>query len=120
MAPADLRDLRLAIDISGRELAEIKAAAAAAALPVRAWARDRLLSRTAPAAAHPADLREIWRESSTLQSNFNQLVQRLNELHAAGELHAHNSTATLLEMHRHMPSMYKFIKAFRVDLLRRK
>lgn len=115
---AERRTVHLGVALTPAEAEAVADAAAAAGLPPATWLRMSALRQRTPS-AHRADLREIWRQSSTLQSNFNQLTERLNELHAAGELRSHNSATTLLEMHGYMPKMYRLIKEFRVDLLRR-
>ena len=119
--PADQRrDVRIDIDLSASELAQITAAASAASLPVRSWIRARALRDRAPAQSHSADLRTMWRESATLQSNYNQLVARLNELHAAGELTTSAAAQTLAELRRIAPQMYALVKALRLDLARQR
>jgi len=116
LPPGERRDTRLEIDLNASERVLIAAAATAAALPIRAWARARLLKDRPPSAMHRADVVEIWRASSTLQSNFNQLVSRLNELHSSGELQAHTAAPTLLELRRIAPAMYRLVKSMRHEL----
>jgi len=112
--------VRVGVNLTPLEAAQVEAAAAAASLPLAAWARARLLRDRAPALAHRSEIVDLWRESATLQANFNQLVARLNEMHLAGELHAHNAAPTLVELRQIAPQMYKLVKAMRLELAKQK
>jgi len=118
LAAAARCTVRVALNLTPAEAAQVSAAAAAASLPLAAWARVRLLRDRSPARSQHAELVEIWRDSSTIQSNFNQLVSRLNELHSAGELHVHTAAPTLVELRQIAPRMYRLVKALRLELTR--
>jgi len=110
------RDLRFTLDLAHDELATIKSTAAAAAMPARAWARARLLTRTMPALQNPTQLYKVWRASSPLHNHFNALIERLNELHAGGQLCANSAASTLVEIHRYMPEVYKLLKRLQTEI----
>lgn len=112
------RRVQVNVVFTAQEAAAITAAAAATGLPLAAWVRARALRDRAPALSHSADLRTMWRESAALQSNFSQLVARLNELHSAGELTTSAAAQNLAELRHIAPQMYALVKALRLDLAR--
>ena len=84
-------------------------------MPLRRWARRTLLGvKIVP--AHPAELRAIWSQSSTLQSNLNQAAARLDELRLAGELTQENASATLVELQQLYPELYALVRTMRLEL----
>ena len=110
-----LRCERLNIDLNAAEVAQLKQRAAAAALPLRRWARRTLLGTPTPA-AQPAELREIWSRSSSLQSNTNQLCERLNQLHLNGDLNRDSADQTLRELALLAPDLHQLVRQMRVEL----
>ena len=110
-----LRCERLNIDLNAAEVAQLKQHAAAAALPLRRWARRTLLGTPTPA-AQPAELREIWSRSSTLQSNTNQLCERLNQLHLNGDLNRDSADQTLRELAILAPDLHQLVRQMRIEL----
>ncbi|MEO8807074.1 MAG: hypothetical protein ABI433_13425 [Burkholderiaceae bacterium] len=110
-----LRVKRLDIDLNDSELAHCQRQADAAGVPVRRWAR-RVLLGVKVAAAQPAELRAIWSETSTLQSNLNQVAARLDELRLAGELTQERASSTLVELLRLYPALYQLVRSMRLEL----
>lgn len=110
-----LRTRRLDIDVSAAEFERCQQIAAAAALPLRRWARQVLLG-VPVSAVRPAELRELWAASSTLQSNFNQLCARLNELHQAGDLRLDSAETTLRNLAALAPELHRLVCLMRVEL----
>lgn len=111
-----LRLQRLNVQLNNDELQVCQRAANAAALPLARWARRTLLSTPTPA-AQPQELRSIWSESSTLQSNTNQLVERLNQLHQAGDLTLGSASQTLQELVAIAPDLHNLVRQMRVQLV---
>lgn len=110
-----LRSIRLDLDLNPAELTELKKSAKAASLPLRRWARRVLLGRKI-SAAQPLELRRLWTESSTLQSNFNQLVSRLDELRVAGALNASTVGEHLAALLIVVPDLHHLVRLMRVEL----
>lgn len=110
-----LRTRRLDLDLNEAELAQCQASADAAAMPLRRWARCTLLGLPITV-ARSDELRRLWSESSTLQSNFNQAAQRLNELHIAGELSIATGDQALQALAKIVPGLYALVRALRVEL----
>lgn len=111
-----LRVQRLNVQFNSDELQVCHRAAQAAALPLGRWARRALLGTPTPA-AQPTELRALWSSSSTLQSNTNQLVERLNQLHLSGDLSRDSADQTLRELAVLAPRLYSLVKQMRVELL---
>lgn len=103
------------IDLNLAELDECQQRAAAASLPLRRWARRTLLGTPTPA-AQPAELRDLWSRSSTLQSNTNQLVERLNQLHLSADLNLGSAAPTLLELAELAPRLHTIVCLMRIEL----
>ena len=103
------------IDLNLAELDECQQRAAAASLPLRRWARRTLLGTPTPA-AQPAELRDLWSRSSTLQSNTNQLVERLNQLHLSADLNLGSAEPTLLELAELAPRLHTIVCLMRIEL----
>ncbi|MES2992643.1 MAG: hypothetical protein V4844_14570 [Pseudomonadota bacterium] len=110
-----LRTLRLNVDLNQAELSQCQQRADTAALPLRRWAR-RVLIGTPIAATRPAELRALWTESSTLQANFNQLVERLNFLHQAGELDLTGCERAFRDLAHLVPELHQLVCSMRVEL----
>lgn len=110
-----LRLVRLNVQLNADELLQCQKAAASAALPLGRWARRRLLGTPTPA-AQPAELRDLWSRSSTLQSNTNQLVERLNQLHLAADLNLGLAGPTLLELAELAPRLHVIVCLMRIEL----
>ena len=110
-----MADERVVLDLNAAEVAQLKQRAAAAALPLRRWARRTLLGTPTPA-AQPAELREIWSRSSSLQSNTNQLCERLNQLHLNGDLNRDSADQTLRELALLAPDLHQLVRQMRVEL----
>ena len=106
---------RLDIDLNAAELEHCKQQANVAAMPLRRWAR-RALTGIVVTAARPLDLRRLWSESSTLQSDFNQLTDRLNQLHASGELTLENAGPALVELVPLVSEIHQLVRRMRVEL----
>lgn len=111
-----LRLTRVNVQLNSNELAQCQRAAQAAALPLGPWARRTLLGAPCPA-AQPAELRALWSSSSTLQSNTNQLVERLNQLHLAGDLNRDSADQTLHDLALIAPQLHQLVCQMRVELL---
>ena len=110
-----LRSLRLNLDLNAAERAQINASAAAAAMPLRRWARRTLLGATITPALS-SELRQIWSSSSTLQSNFNQLCSNLNQMDQTGELSLATCEPALLELARLAPGLHQLVRSMRLEL----
>lgn len=102
--------------MNAAELEHCKQQAAAASMPLRQWARH-VLTGAHVAAATPSELRALWSQSSTLQSNTNQLVERLNQLHRSGELRLTEADSTLRELANLAPRLYELVCVMRVELV---
>lgn len=112
-----LRSRRLDVDVSAAELAVIEDRARLAAMPLRRWARTTLLDGAAPTVAVPMELRQLWSDSSPLQSNANQLVERLNELRRAGQLDWATAAPSLRGLAEIAPRLYALVCRLRLELL---
>ena len=112
---SQLRSFRVDVDLSAAELAQCQMAAGVAELPLRRWARRVLLGHRV-SAAQPAELRRMWTASSTLQSNFNQLVARLAELRAADELNAATASDHLVALLAVVPDLHSLVRDMRLQL----
>ncbi len=110
-----LRLNRVNVQLNLNELAQCQRAAEAAAMPLGTWARRTLLGTPTPA-AQPAELRALWSSSSTLQSNTNQLVEKLNLLHLQNELNLGSAGPTLLELAELAPRLHTIVCLMRIEL----
>jgi hypothetical protein len=82
----DRRSHRLDVCLTARELEHVMLAARAAGLPLRAYARLRLIRDRAPPNAQPMVFRQMWSEGAVVQRELDELCRQLAQLSLQGDL----------------------------------